>query len=34
MKVKLEEVVEALEFANDETQYYYDVKNEKIIMFM
>ena len=32
MKVKLEDVLEALEFANDETQYYYDVKNEKIIM--
>ena len=32
MKVKLEEVLEALDFANDETQYYYDVENEKIIM--
>ena len=32
MKVKLEEVLEALDFANDETQYYYDVKNEKILM--
>lgn len=32
MKVKLEEVLEALDFANYETQYYYDVKNEKILM--
>lgn len=32
MKVKLEEVLEALDFANDETQYYYDVKNEKLLM--
>lgn len=32
MKVKLEEVVEALDFANDEMQFFYDVKNEKIIM--
>lgn len=32
MKVKLEEVVEALDLANDETQFLYDVKNEKIIM--
>lgn len=32
MKVKLEEVVEALDFANDEMQFLYDVKNEKIIM--
>lgn len=32
MKVKLEDVLEALDFANDETQYYYDVKNEKVLM--
>lgn len=32
MKVKLEEVVEALDFANEETQFLYDEKNEKIIM--
>ena len=32
MKVKLEEVLEALDFTNDETQYYYDVENEKILM--
>ena len=32
MKVKLEDVLEAMDFMNDDTQYYYDVKNEKILM--
>lgn len=32
MKVKLEEIIEAIEFAGMETEYYYDTKNEKILM--
>ena len=32
MKVKLEDVLEAMDFVNDDTQYYYDVKNEKVLM--
>ncbi len=28
MKVKLEDVLEAMDFMNDDTQYYYDVKFE------
>ena len=31
MKVKLEEIIEAMEFADMETEYYYDTKNEKHI---
>ena len=29
MKVKLEDIIEAMEFANMETEYYYDTHNEK-----
>ena len=32
MKVKLDDVLEAMDFVNDDTQYYYDVKNEKVLM--
>ena len=32
MKVKLQEVLEALEGAGMETEYYYDTKNQKILM--
>ena len=32
MKVKLEDIIEAMEFADMETEYYYDTKNEKILM--
>ena len=32
MKVKLEEIIEAMEFADMETEYYYDTKNERILM--
>ena len=32
MKVKLEDVLEAMDFVNDDMQYYYDVKNEKVLM--
>ena len=32
MKVKLEDVLEAMNFVDDDTQYYYDVKNEKVLM--
>ena len=28
MKVKLEDIIEAMEFANMETEYYYDTHNE------
>ncbi len=29
MKVKLEDIIEAMEFAGMETEYYYDIQNEK-----
>ena len=32
MKVKLEDIIEAMEFANMETEYYYDIHNEKVLM--
>ena len=32
MKVKLEEVIDAIDFAGMETEYYYDTKNEKVLM--
>ena len=32
MKVKLEDIIEAMEFANMETEYYYDTQNEKVLM--
>ncbi len=32
MKVKLNDVVEALDFVNDETQYFYSIKTEEILM--
>ncbi len=32
MKVKLEDVIEAIDFANDETEYYYSIKTEEILM--
>lgn len=32
MKVKLTDIVDALEFANDETQYFYSIKTEEILM--
>ena len=31
-KVKLEDIIEAMEFANMETEYYYDTHNEKVLM--
>jgi hypothetical protein len=34
MKVKLNDVLEALDFVNDETQYYYNMKTEQIVMLM
>ena len=30
MKVKLEEIIEAMEFADMETEYYYDTKKDKL----
>jgi len=30
MKVKLEDIIEAMEFASMETEYYYDTQNEKV----
>lgn len=32
MKVKLNDVIEALDFINDETQYFYSIKTEEILM--
>ena len=32
MKVKLEDIIEAMEFAGMETEYYYDTQNEKVLM--
>lgn len=32
MKVKLEDIIEAMEFANMEIEYYYDTQNEKVLM--
>lgn len=32
MKVKLEDIIEAMEFTGMETEYYYDTKNESILM--
>ncbi len=32
MKVKLADVLEAMEFANDETEYYYSIKTEEVLM--
>ena len=32
MKVKLEDRIEAMEFAGMETEYYYDTQNEKVLM--
>ena len=32
MKVKLEDIIEAMDFASMDTEYYYDTKNEQILM--
>ena len=32
MKVKLEDIIEAMEFAGMETEYYYDAQNEKVLL--
>lgn len=32
MKVKLNDVLDALDFVNDETQYYYNMKTEQVVM--
>ena len=32
MKVKLEDIIEAMEFAGMETEYYYDTQNENVLM--
>lgn len=32
MKVKLDDVLEAINFANDETEYYYSIKTEEVLM--
>lgn len=32
MKVKLNDIIEALDFVNDETQYFYRIKTEEILM--
>lgn len=32
IKVKLEDIIEAMEFAGMETEYYYDTQNEKVVM--
>ncbi|HBI74630.1 MAG TPA: hypothetical protein DDY59_15860 [Lachnospiraceae bacterium] len=32
MKVKLDDVIDALDFTNPETQYYYSIKTEEILM--
>lgn len=32
MNVKLEDVIEAIDFANMDTEYYYDTRNERILM--
>lgn len=32
MKVKLEDIIEAMDFANMDTEYYYDTKSEKVLM--
>lgn len=32
MKVKLEDVLDAIDFANDETEYYYSIKTEEVLM--
>ena len=32
MKVKLEDIIEVMEFADMETEYYYDTQNEKVLM--
>ena len=32
MKVKLEDIIEAMEFAGMETEYYYDTQGEKVLM--
>ena len=32
MKGKLEDIIEAIEFAGMETEYYYDTQNEKVLM--
>ena len=32
MKVKLEDIIEAMEFAGMETEYYYDTQSEKVLM--
>ncbi len=34
MKVKLEDIIEAMEFAGMETEYYYDIQNEKVVMLL
>jgi hypothetical protein len=34
MKVKLNDVLEALDFVNEETQYYYNMKTEQVVMLM
>ena len=34
MKVKLEDIIEAMEFAGMETEYYYDTQNEKVVMLL
>lgn len=32
MKVKLDEVLDAIDFTNDETEYYYSIKTEEVLM--
>lgn len=32
MRVNLEDVIEAMEFAGMETEYYYDTKNERLLI--
>lgn len=32
MKIKLEDIIEAMELAGMETEYYYDTQNEKVLM--
>lgn len=34
MKVKLNDVLEALDFVNEETQYYYHITTEQVVMLM
>lgn len=32
MKIKLEDIIEAMEFAGMDTEYYYDTQSEKVVM--